>query len=203
MMRSFRASMAGVGCGAIAVLALAVIAANGASASVLVLKANGVPLKKGGAATEALSLSGACFQEAAVKVTANEKGADKLAFKSSTFEGCQLQEFAMTGHVKTVTLTSKGKATFKASPKVAYTVTGSPGPCVYEFSKFEGTFQIPGVTIVNGEVTGKLKKKGSDSLCEKAKTITFLRVRRDGGTRSPGNGTQGLGDVPRHARRGQ
>ncbi len=160
-----------LGISIIALLAIGATAAGGASASVLVLKSGGVEAKKGTPAIEAhLTFVGECVEEAEGKVTVNAKATDTLAFKPAVEAFCEETGFAVTGGVKTVTLNNKGKAIFKASPKVA---VSEPGPCVYEYAKFEGLFGIPGDTFVAGEAIGKVNRKVSNPLCSGLQATEF------------------------------
>ena len=102
------------------------------------------------------------------KLATNIAETDKLNNSTHTGDGCNGAGYGVSGAIKEVKLSAKGTQKFSLSPKVALTV---PGPCVYEFSSFTGSFALPFSFDAFSEIvaTGKLNKIMSLSGCARTR----------------------------------
>jgi hypothetical protein len=161
-----------VGVGLAASLALSLCLASGASAALpLFLKHEGKILVAGATVDAGVIVTiggNGCFEFFGGKLSTNGKPKDKAGFTEVFPQECT-SGYSLTGLAKTVEVTSKGQYVIKASPKLALT---TPGPCVYEASKLQGTFPVPGpVVTASLSGTAKLNKKLSNGTCAKAATM--------------------------------
>ncbi len=73
---------------------------------------------------------------------------------------------SIAGTITEAAITSKGRLTLKASPKLALTV---PGGCTYEMSKLTASFPVPGFAYSSAEsAKAKLSKTSSRSCAKSA-----------------------------------
>lgn len=153
-MRGFK--LLGMGAVAGVVMMLAVLPVSGAFAGkVLQLTVNGKPVSDGSAAHTLFAL-GSCtvFEEGNVAVN----GSAKDVLKNTGLEFFECEGGASeSGLITELVLQDSGK--IKTAGIVSVT---KPGPCVYEFKTFKGTFEVPGQIIVSGTTKGKLNKTASN-----------------------------------------
>ncbi len=157
--------------GAIALAAMALFAAfaGTAVASKLVIKTEpgGEVLKPGALVESQVSLEG-CSLWGTYELATNSAGTDRVKNPTSTSVEC-FGSATVSGAIKEVKLSAKGVQKFKMSPKLALTV---PGPCVYEFASFSGSFTVPFKEYPFSEITatGKVNKKLSAGGCTLTKS---------------------------------
>jgi len=140
----------------------------------LVLSENGIQVPAGGfALSYQLAFDGGCLQESQGQLLINAKPTDKLEFAPPIESECLESGYSQTGVLKKITLKSTGAATLSFSPKLEIT---EPGPCVYSFSRFTGTFPATIEVDIEGSGTGKLRHKGAASSCTSTRTVEFDAV---------------------------
>lgn len=144
---------------------LVVIPASGASASkLLVLSHEGIPIANGSAGDEGLQL-GECGLFSIGTIV--ENGASKVKFAETSTEAAECPEGeSISGKFDEAELKASGKSALKGT----ITITKEAGPCVYNFTKFKSTFEVPGFLFMKGESKGKLDKVLSNptkGVCEK------------------------------------
>ncbi len=160
----------------VALLALAmmlvVIPASGASAAkLLVLSHEETPIANGSAADETLQL-GECSLVSTGKVTENGAAKVKLVETSTGDSECAEGE-TISGKIDEAELKSSGKSALKGT----VTITKAAGPCVFSFTKWKSSFNVPGFVFMKGETSGKLNKELSNKtkgVCEKKLTLTWF-----------------------------
>jgi hypothetical protein len=161
------------GIGLLAVLGISLVAlpVSGASAKgVLTLTNEGNPVAEGGTADTGLAVEG-CVSFAEGKLVKNSQAKDKLTATANATQECFEEGVSETGVITETQLGANGKATLKGKIEI----TQSAGPCKYKFTKFAGTFEVPGeLEISTTSVTGKLNKKGSSASCPKTLETSFV-----------------------------
>jgi hypothetical protein len=150
-------------------LVLAVLPASSAFAKAahLNLTEGGPPVGVGSPGDTSIFIAG-CEVVSAGKVTVNSSAKDKLAASTNASTTCG-EGGSESGTVTETQIGAKGTLSLKAK----LTVT-EPGPCVYVFSKFKTTFEVPGPAVWEGTTTGKVSKKLSSLSCEKTQTTTWF-----------------------------
>jgi hypothetical protein len=143
---------------------LVVIPASGASAAkLLVLSHEGVPVANGSPGDEGLQL-GECGLFSTGTIV--ENGASKVKFAETSTAAAECPEGeTISGKFDEAELKSSGKSALKGT----ITLTKAAGPCVYAFTKFKSTFEVPGFLFMKGEAQGKLVKELSNptkGVCE-------------------------------------
>jgi hypothetical protein len=157
-----------VGAGLLALLALMLaIPASGASAAKLLeLKSGGTVVPVGSAVSASMELEG-CGMFSNGKLGAND-AAKITATGTSTSEVECPEGVSASGLIKETQLASSGKV------KLVGAITISlPGPCVYAFTKFKSTFEVPGFIFFKGTSVGKLNKALSSKSCAKTTSQIF------------------------------
>ena len=151
---------------------LVVIPASGASAAkLLVLSSEGSPLANKATADTGLSL-GSCgiFSDG----TLTENGVAKVKVVETTTEEAECPKGeTISGKIDETELKSSGKSALKGT----ITIAKAAGPCVYEFTKFKSSFEVPGFVFMKGETSGKLNKALSSPVkgtCEKHLTRSWF-----------------------------
>ena len=171
-MNPFR--VAGLSVAVMVIAALVLSAGASGAAPRLVLSENGVQVPPGGfALSYQLAFDGGCLQESAGQLLVNAKPTDKLEFGAPIESECLESGYAQTGALKKVTLKASGAATLSFSPKLQIT---EPGPCVYSFSRFTGTFPAAIEVDIEGSGVGKLQRRGAASSCSPTRTVEFDAV---------------------------
>jgi len=161
---------------AVALLLVAIPASASAKTSLQFTEA-GKPAPTGAKATVQLLVDNCLAENSG---TLGENPATKVVVKTPTptFSGCLEEEWVGSGSVEEMTWESSGKLKIKAHITIE-----QPGPCVYEFTKFNNDgFAPPGSTYSQGETTGKLNKTASSrtkGLCAKKLTSEFLTAAKD------------------------
>jgi hypothetical protein len=115
---------------------------------------------------------GACNGEGATgTLRGNERPTDKVLIASSGANECHTAGVTMTGGIKEVKLKASGWGVWIASPTI---VISEPGPCVYEYVKFEGVFGLLRPTqTYDGGGTGVLNAAASSAGCAASKVRWF------------------------------
>lgn len=115
---------------------------------------------------------GECVDDARGSVVTNGMPKDKLSFEAPFDHECVNAGYSSSGHISSATV-GNGTIKFSMAPKLAIT---APGPCVYEFSRLTGHFQVPGAGLeTDAEMKGKLNKSASARGCA-TKTTTKVGV---------------------------
>jgi hypothetical protein len=175
-----------LGASFIALLALGAMSASGASAELpLILKQHGRVVSNGtrieGAAFLTVQAS-RCWEWAMLHgtLTVNSQPKDKATFSSDEVElpcedptedrsnpfGKAVEAIVTNpsgGFIKRIELTSMGHLTVRASPKLTIKLSG----CLYEASKLEGNFPIPGMAHAAIRGLAKLNTRRSHRTCAK------------------------------------
>src|SRR6185437_17088762 len=104
-----------------------------------------------------------------------ENSVSKVKLVETSTEGAECGEEgeSISGKINETELKSSGKIGLSG----AITITQSAGPCAYSFTKFKGSFTVPGGVFVKGETSGKLVKELSSptkGVCEKKLARTFF-----------------------------
>ncbi|HEY2719232.1 MAG TPA: hypothetical protein VGI52_06340 [Solirubrobacteraceae bacterium] len=148
---------------------LAVLPASGASAAakLLVLSSAGVPVANGSAGDTGLEVQG-CGIWSNGKVGTNHAAKITLTETTSAESECEEAGSSISGLVKETQLVKSGKATLKGAVTVSV-----PGPCVYSYASFKGTFAVPGFSFIKGTAKGKLNKALSSKSCAKTTSGIF------------------------------
>ena len=170
----------------VAVFALAAVTASGASAAtpkpLLQFENEGSPVPSGAPANLFLTIGGnspgGCIIVA--QGTLGTNPAKSVVDKTSGpvfFESCD-PNVSFSGGPEEITWGTNGKLKVKA--KVELTYSGTPGPCVYAFTKFKPpAFAIPGESQFEGTSKGKLNKALSfkpakkEAGCEKTLELPY------------------------------
>jgi hypothetical protein len=129
--------------------------AASAASSPLILEQEGVQVSNGSPAAIGLGL-GECGLVSTGTVAANDAATDKITASHSSSPECPAGE-SISGVITEESLSSKGKGALIGT----ITLT-KPGPCVYEFKKWKGAFEIGGFARLEGKVGGKLNKLASN-----------------------------------------
>jgi hypothetical protein len=151
---------------ALAVTALPVSAAS--AAKLLQLTEAGTPVPNGSTADVGVII-GECITFSQGKVTVNGAAKDKVNPTTSAFAECSEAGETVSGSITEAQLGSTGKATMKGTITIS-----KVGPCVYNFTKFKGTFEVPGEAALEAPTTGKLSKAVSSKSCAKTLAQTFF-----------------------------
>jgi hypothetical protein len=146
---------------AVAATMLALVPSALAGKAPLVLEHEGTAVANGSPGSIGLLLEecGIFFNG---KVVTNDSATDVLSASSSSNAECPAGE-SISGSITEATLSSKRKAELHGS----VTVTFASGPCKYSFSKWKGSFAVPGDAFPEGTASGKLVKGGSAPTCAK------------------------------------
>ncbi len=156
------------------VAAVAAAPAAASAAPRLVLTENGTRVEPGAYALNyQLAFDGGCLQESPGKLLSNGKPTDKLEFGAPVESECLEAGYGQVGALKRITLKATGAATLSFSPKLEIS---EPGPCVYGFSRFTGTFPATIEVDIEGTGVGKLKRHGAGPSCEATRTVAFDAV---------------------------
>lgn len=165
-MRGFK--LFGVGLIAACALAVTALPVSAASAAkLLVLTESGTPVANGAKADVGMII-GECVTFSGGTVTANGAAKDKVSATTSAFAECFEEGETASGKITEAQLGSTGKATMKGTITIS-----RAGPCVYNFTKFTGTFAVPGEAAFESSTTGKLNKTSSSKTCAKTLAQTF------------------------------
>jgi hypothetical protein len=149
-------------------MSVAVLPTTGAmAAKLLTLTSEGTAVPVGAPGDVGLIID-ECVIFSSGTVTANDAAKDKVVTPSSLSSECP-EEKSASGFLTEAQLGSNGKATMKGT-----VVVTDPGPCTYKYTKFKGTFTIPGITFISAMTTGKLEKKVSSPSCAKTATQHFV-----------------------------
>lgn len=160
-----------LGVAALAWLATVSIGASAALASVK------IEIKEAGGAPTGAELLvdvalGECVDDAHGSVVTNGMPKDKLSFEAPFDHECVHAGYSYSGHISAAVV-GNGTVKLSMAPKLAIT---APGPCVYEFSRLTGRFQVPGAGLeTNTEMKGKLNRSASAGGCA-TKTTTKVGV---------------------------
>lgn len=145
----------------VALLALAmmlvVIPASGASAAkLLVLSSEGTPLANGAPADTGIGI-GSCGLFSNGTILENGVGKVKLVETSTSEPECPEGE-SISGKIDETELKGSGKGALKGT----ITITKESPLCIYNFTKFKSTYEVPGFVFMKGETKGKLNKELSN-----------------------------------------
>ncbi len=165
-MRRFK--LFGVGALAVCALSLAALPVSAAWA-----KSKGVLQFDEGETPAANEAKGAitfsldtCIIRSTGHLTGNDAASIKLVTTES--ESSCNEAVSESGSIKEATMSSKKKLTMTGS--ITINEETEAGHCIYVFSKFKGTFAIPGPVSEVQTLSGKLSKAGSAKTC--AKTLS-------------------------------
>jgi hypothetical protein len=162
---------------AVLVALLVVVPASGAMAKSLQLQVKEVTVANGSPGDTSLAIDECqLFSEGTVQN--NSTGKVKLVATKNAVDTCEGGKSA-EGVVTESSWSASGKMGLKG--KITITETTEAGTCVYLFSKFKSTFEIPGNTLGFGETTGKRNKKLSAPACPTTSTVFWI----GGGTPEP------------------
>lgn len=153
-MRRFKLYVSGV----LAISALLIVAlpATGASAAKLLkLSKEGTMVPNGSPAHAGLAIAG-CVVISEGTLTVNDTTKDKLVSASNLAAECETPGETVSGVITEIQMGGTGKMTMKGKINVT-----KPGPCTYTYSKWKGTFAVPGFTATEATTVGKLNKKAS------------------------------------------
>ena len=117
--------------------------------------------------TQRIQFDGRCELEAEGKVASTGKPTDTITLKTPLCDECGLF-YSISGSIGAESLSTTGKAVFKARPRIVFSEFGS---CVYEYTKFEGSFKPQTITYVTATGIGRLNRAASNGLCEKTRTV--------------------------------
>lgn len=166
-MRGFK--LFGVGLVAACALAVTALPVSAASAAKLLqMIESGTPVPNGSTADVGVII-GECITFSQGKVTVNSAAKDKVNPTSSAVASCSEEGESVSGFVTEAQLGATGKAMLKGTITIS-----KAGPCVYNFTKFKGTLEIPGEAIFEAPTTGKLSKAVSSKSCAKTLAQTFF-----------------------------
>ncbi len=141
------------------------------AAKTLVLSSEGTPVANGSAGDEGLQL-GSCSIVNVGTVLENKVSKVRLIETSTEEAECPAGE-TISGKIDEAELKSSGKSALKGT----ITITKAAGPCVYTFTKWKSSFEVPGFVFMKGEAAGKLNKELSNKekgVCEKKLTRTWF-----------------------------
>jgi hypothetical protein len=150
------------------VLALAIPASGAYAKSALHVTELGSEVANGAPARAVLTLDNCTSFTKAGKLTGNGTANVEVTTSENESVKC-LVGTSESGVVTEEKWSSKGTVKLKAKIEVV-----EPGPCHYKFTKFAGSFELPGGLYFGGPTTGKLSKKGSSVSCTKEVTRTFV-----------------------------
>ncbi len=111
---------------------------------------------------------GGCVDFSEGTVAVNHAAKDKVTATKNGSVECSEAGESESGLITEVVMGTTGKISMVG--KISIT---KPGPCIYEFSKFKGKFEVPGLVLYEGSTLGKLSKTGSLKTCEKKLTETY------------------------------
>ena len=113
-----------------------------------------------------------CRIQVAGAILSTEKPTDQIALTHPTEGECETPGYTVSTGTWSVSLKASGKATFISETP---TEIAQPGPCVYGFSKFAVTLELPGfVNTGFADVTGKLDRRASLGGCAKKRTFLYV-----------------------------
>lgn len=155
------------------------VGASAAAAHSLVLKAEGlvVPLHSVSFVEMTINVKGnpsnCDFGEYNGRLESNSAPIDQI---TNTKPGVELNHCSagasIAGNITEARITSKGKLTISASPKLALTIPGGAGSCTYEMSKLKAKFNVPTGEAFSPSETGKAKRSAtSPASCAKSVEI--------------------------------
>ena len=146
-----------LGACALALLALAALGASGASAATgVVVTETGTPMPKGAHAIVDIYLGEVvCLQGSDGKLVNNGESRDQLTFKGFFTRRCQ-SGASISGAINESAISSAGRLTFRGN--LEYMDETLYGPCLYQFTAFEGKVMFPAGLRLAGNATGKLAK---------------------------------------------
>ena len=117
--------------------------------------------------TQRIQFDGRCELEAEGEVASTGKPTDTVTLKTPLRDECGLF-YSISGSIGAESLSTAGKAVFKARPRIVFSEFGS---CVYEYTKFEGSFKPQTITYVTATGVGRLNRAASSGLCEKTRAV--------------------------------
>jgi hypothetical protein len=158
---------------AAAMIAACVTPASASAAKQLVLSESGVAAAVGSTGDTGLALAG-CTIFSNGTVTANEAPKATLAAATNTTAECGGEALSESGTITETRLTATGQMTLKGKIQLTFA-----GPCVYLYTKFKGTFSLPGTAVIEGVTTGKANIRLSAGTCTIANTQEFLAYATD------------------------
>jgi hypothetical protein len=156
---------------AMALVALPVSSASAAAKKVLQLNEGSTKAPNEDSAIVEVDVD-SCVVRASGHLTTNDAATIKLAAAETSF-GCIEGETSGTGSITEASLTATKKLTLKGSIDVSEEVEG--GKCTYAFTKFSGTFAVPGSVTSKLKLSGKLVK-GSAKGCAKTDVETVTAI---------------------------